>query len=113
MILRLLETIANEARESAGSDEGKLEKLLEERLDFHVKKLSDVTEERRKEEDGLFKERAKHITMDDLHDGFDSKVPYTLPVISLMQFPLKSSPVCSSKARTSPGYRQRKGKGNH
>jgi cell division cycle protein 37 len=49
MILRLLEMIAKEARETAGSDEGKLEKLLEERLEFHVKKLSDVTEERRKE----------------------------------------------------------------
>jgi cell division cycle protein 37 len=74
MILRLLETIANEARESAGSDEGKLEKLLEERLEFHVKKLSDVTEDRMKEKDELLKEKAKHITMDDLHDGFDSKV---------------------------------------
>ena len=74
MILRLLETIANEARERAGSDEGKLEKVLEERLDFHVKKLGDVTEERRKERDDLVEERAKHITMDDLHDGFDSKV---------------------------------------
>jgi len=73
MILRLLETIANEARESAGSDKDKLEKLLEERLDFHVKKLGDVTEERRKERDDLLQEKAKHITMDDLHDGFDSK----------------------------------------
>ena len=92
MILRLLETIANEARETAGSDEGKLEKLLEERLEFHVKKLSDVTEERRKEKDALLKEKAKHITMDDLHDGFNSKVPYSSLVISSTQFPLKSSP---------------------
>jgi hypothetical protein len=92
MILRLLETIANEARETAGSDEGKLEKLLEERLEFHVNKLSDVTEERRKEKDSLLKEKSKHITMDDLHDGFNSKVPYSSLVISLTQFPLKSSP---------------------
>jgi cell division cycle protein 37 len=74
MILRLLETIANEAREQVGSDQGKLEKTLEERLDFHVSKLSNFTEERRKETDALVKERAKHITMDDLHDGFNSKV---------------------------------------
>ncbi|KAI0004579.1 Cdc37 N terminal kinase binding-domain-containing protein [Russula compacta] len=73
MILRLLETIANEARERAGSDEGKLEKLLEERLDFHVNKLSSFTDERRKEKEDLLKEKAKHITMDDIHDGFDSK----------------------------------------
>ncbi|KAF8501054.1 Cdc37 N terminal kinase binding-domain-containing protein [Russula emetica] len=72
MILRLLEMIAKEARETAGSDEGKLEKLLEERLESHVEKLNDVTEERRKEKDALLKEKAKHITMDDLHDGFDS-----------------------------------------
>jgi cell division cycle protein 37 len=75
MILRLFETIANEAREKAGSDQGQLVKILEERLDFHVKKLSDVTEERRKEMDTLVKERSKHITMDDIYDGFDSKVP--------------------------------------
>jgi cell division cycle protein 37 len=100
MILRLLETIVNEARESAGSDEGKLEKLLEERLDFHVSKLGDVTEERRKEKEDLLKEKAKHITMDDLHDGFESKVTCSLAVISSMQFLLKSCPVCPCKART-------------
>ena len=92
MILRLLETIANEARETAGSDEGKLEKLLQERLEFHVNKLSDVTEERREEKDTLLKEKAKHITMDDLHDGFDSKVTGSLSAILSTQFPLKSSP---------------------
>jgi cell division cycle protein 37 len=112
MILRLLETIANEARETAGSDEGKLEKVLEERLEFHVKKLSDVTEERRKEKDALLQEKAKHITMDDIHDGFDSKVPYSSLVISSMQFRLSAPPVCSCKARTCPSYRQGKGKGN-
>jgi cell division cycle protein 37 len=75
MILRLLETIANEARETAGSDQGKLEKVLEERLEFHVNKLSDVTEERRKDKDALLREKSKHITMDDIHEGFESKVP--------------------------------------
>lgn len=92
MILRLLEKIASEARETAGSDEGKLEKVLEERLEFHLNKLSDVTEERRKEKDDLLRERAKHITMDDLHDGFDSKVPYSSLVITSTGFPLKFSP---------------------
>jgi cell division cycle protein 37 len=107
MILRLLETIANEAREGAGSDEGKLEKLLEERLDFHVNKLGDVTEERRKERDDLLHEKAKHITMDDIHDGFDSKVTCAHP--SSTRFPLKlARPVRSRKARTGTGHRQRK-----
>jgi hypothetical protein len=113
MILRLLETIANEAREGAGSDEGKLEKLLQERLEFHVKKLGDVTEERRMERDDLLKEKAKHITMDDIHDGFSSKVTCPSAVISSTQFTLKSSSVCSSKARTSPGYWRGKGKEYH
>jgi cell division cycle protein 37 len=98
MILRLLETIANEAREGAGSDDGKLEKLLGERLDFHVNKLSDFTEERRKEVDGLVNERAKHITMDDLHDGFESKVTCSSPSSRQRDPRSKSSSVCSSKA---------------
>jgi cell division cycle protein 37 len=112
MILRLLEIIAKEARETAGSDEGELEKLLTERLEFHVNKLSDVTEERREEKDALLKERAKHITMDDLHDGFDSKVPYSYHPLLSRQRNSRSSPppVHSCKARTSPSYRQRKGK---
>lgn len=74
MILTLFQTIAKEAREQAGSDTAKLDKLLEERLDFHVNKLSDVTEERRKERETLLKEKSKHITMDDLHEGFESQV---------------------------------------
>ena len=82
MILRLLETIANEARETAGSDQAKLENTLKERLGFHVQKLSDVTEERRREKDELLMEKSKHITMDDLHDGFDSKVGCSSSVIS-------------------------------
>jgi len=113
MILRLLETISNEARERAGSDEGKLEKLLEERLEFHAQKLGDVTEERKKERDDLLKEKAKLITMDDIHDGFNSKVTCSSAVISSTQFTLESSSVCSRKARTSPGYRRGKGKEHH
>ena len=74
MILTLLQTIAKEARERAESDTGKLDKLLEERLDFHLDKLSSFTEERRKERETLLKEKAKLITMDDLHEGFESKV---------------------------------------
>jgi cell division cycle protein 37 len=74
MILTLLQNIAKEAREQAESDTGKLDKLLEERLDFHLDKLSSVTEERRKERETLLKEKSKSITMDDLHEGFESKV---------------------------------------
>jgi cell division cycle protein 37 len=104
MVLRLLETIAKEARERAGSDQDKLQALLEEQLDFHVKKLSDVTEERRKEMEALLKEKAKHITMEDIHDGFESKVDAAF-ILFFFLFELMHpccSPVCSRKARTSP-----------
>ena len=74
MILGLLQTIAKEAQEQAESDKGKLDKVLEERLAFHLEKLGGITEERRQERDELVKERSKHITMDDLHEGFESKV---------------------------------------
>ena len=74
MILSLLQTIAKEAQEQSESDKGKLNKVLEERLEFHVNKLSGFTEERRKERDALLKEKSKQITMDDLHEGFESKV---------------------------------------
>jgi hypothetical protein len=113
MILRLLETIANEALERAGSGQGKLESILVERLDFHVNKLGEVTEERRKERDDLLKEKAKHITSDDIHDGFSSKVECSLALTSSTQFTHKSYPVCSCKARTSPGHWKGKGSEFH
>ncbi|KAH9169359.1 hypothetical protein EDB89DRAFT_1479657 [Lactarius sanguifluus] len=72
-ILTLLQAIAKEAQENTGSDTPKLDKLLEERLDFHTNKLSDITEERRKERDALLKEKSEHITMDDLHVCLESK----------------------------------------
>ncbi|KAH8990829.1 Cdc37 N terminal kinase binding-domain-containing protein [Lactarius akahatsu] len=73
-ILTLLQAIAKESQENTGSDTSKLDKLLEERLDFHTDKLSGITEERRKERDALLKEKFEHITMDDLHVGLESKV---------------------------------------
>ncbi|KAH9030494.1 Cdc37 N terminal kinase binding-domain-containing protein [Lactarius pseudohatsudake] len=84
-ILTLLQAIAKEAHENTGSDTSKLDKLLEERLDFHTDKLSGITEERRKERDALLKEKSEHITMDDLHVGLESKYvpakPAPAPVI--------------------------------
>ncbi|KAH9048894.1 Cdc37 N terminal kinase binding-domain-containing protein [Lactarius hengduanensis] len=84
-ILTLLQAIAKEAHENTGSDTSKLDKLLEERLDFHTDKLSSITEERRKERDALLKKKSEHITMDDLHVGLESKYvpakPDPAPVI--------------------------------
>jgi len=105
MILTLLQTIAKEAREQAESDTGKLDKLLEERLDFHLNKLSGITEERRKERDTLLKEKSKQITMDDLHEGFESKVSWLFFLRSGNPFNSLST-VRSRKTRTFPGDNQ-------
>ncbi|KAH9049985.1 Cdc37 N terminal kinase binding-domain-containing protein [Lactarius hengduanensis] len=106
MILTLLQNIAKEAQENAGSDTAKLDKLLEERLDFHANKLSSITEERRKERDTLLKEKSKLITMDDLHEGFESKYvpakPEPAPVINkTTQIELLNAPSTSSAPSTS------------
>ncbi|KAH9042195.1 Cdc37 N terminal kinase binding-domain-containing protein [Lactarius pseudohatsudake] len=106
MILTLLQNIAKEAQENAGSDTAKLDKLLEERLDFHANKLSSITEERREERDTLLKEKSKHITMDDLHEGFESKYvpakPEPAPVINkTTQIELLNAPSTSSAPSTS------------
>ena len=74
MVLRLLEVIAKEAKDGAGDNESRLPGLLEQRLEFHVQKLGDVTSERRNELEELVQEKARHITMDDMHEGFESKV---------------------------------------
>lgn len=74
MLLQLLEPLAVEAREKAAGDQDKLVALLEEKLAFHVTKLGEVTEERRKEMEELLKEKAKHITAEDIHEGWESKV---------------------------------------
>jgi hypothetical protein len=92
----LLQTIAKEAQEQAESDKGKLlNKVLEERLVFHLEKLGGITEERRQERDALVKarEKSKHITMNDLHEGFESKVITswsfleTFPTLSTVRSP--------------------------
>lgn len=74
MLLQLLEPLAVEAREKAAGDQDKLVALLEENLAFHVTKLGEVTEEKRKEMEELLKEKAKHITAEDIHEGWESKV---------------------------------------
>ncbi|KAA1469909.1 hypothetical protein DENSPDRAFT_835596 [Dentipellis sp. KUC8613] len=75
MVLKLLEAVAAEARGKAGDDKdgAKLGALLADGVKFHVGKLGEVTEERRREMEELLKEKAKHITSEDLHEGFESK----------------------------------------
>jgi cell division cycle protein 37 len=59
----------------------------------------------------LVKERAKHITMDDLHDGFNSKVACSSPGISSTQFPLSHPQYIPAKPEPPPVIGKEKGKG--
>ncbi|KZV73826.1 hypothetical protein PENSPDRAFT_626816 [Peniophora sp. CONT] len=78
MIRRLLEVVATEAREDvdkAGKkgDEEKLGEVIREKLAGHIEKLGGVVETSKKEKDELEEEKKKTITMDDMHEGWDSK----------------------------------------
>lgn len=73
MILNLLEQVAAQAREKAAGDQEKLGKLLEDGVGGHVQKLGEEIAKLKRELDGLYKEKAKHITTEDIHEGFDSK----------------------------------------
>jgi hypothetical protein len=73
MVLNLLLTVGQEAKKAAvdGGDAGaKLQGLLDE----HVVKLGKHTEGLEKELETEEKEQKKHITSEDIHDGFDNKV---------------------------------------
>ena len=80
---------------------------LEERLEFHVNKLSGITEEHRQERDVLLKEKSEHITMDDLYDGSKFKVIYSFGGSFFILVTLSTIPtVCSLKTRTCPSDTQ-------
>ena len=81
MLLNLLSKVSQEAKEkvkadgvSEGEKNEKIGGVLEEKMKYHVKNLGEMIEKDKKEVEGLVKEQKKHITSDDLHDGFDSKV---------------------------------------
>ena len=81
MLLNLLSKVSGDAKEKVkedGAPEGekkeKIGALLTEGMAYHVKNLGEMIEKDKKELESLLKEQKKHITSDDLHDGFDSKV---------------------------------------
>jgi cell division cycle protein 37 len=84
MVLDLLRQVSSKAREEVGSNasltteekEEKMEKFLVEGVGFHVGKLKETIEEDKDKLEYELKEQKKHITSDDLHDGFSSKVRY-------------------------------------
>ncbi|KAI0320533.1 Cdc37 N terminal kinase binding-domain-containing protein [Amylostereum chailletii] len=100
MILKLLEAVAGEARDATGTgaDEDKLATALVERLAHHVKKLGEVIAERQTELDELNKEKNKHITSDDMHEGWESKYVPAKPEPPPVVKPSKSKGKGKAKA---------------
>ncbi|KAI0031079.1 Cdc37 N terminal kinase binding-domain-containing protein [Vararia minispora EC-137] len=74
MVLRLLEAVGREAAGDApGPENEKLGERLVERLKGHIEKLSGVIEASKKEKAELEAEKKKHITMEDMKEGWESK----------------------------------------
>ncbi|KAF8967018.1 hsp90-like protein [Flammula alnicola] len=95
MLLSLLKMVGEKAREKvkeaglleADKDE-RLTKELAAEMAVHVKQLGETIEKDKKELETEEAEQKKHITMDDLHEGFESK--YVAPTPAPPPVPIKS-----------------------
>jgi hypothetical protein len=81
MVLSLLKMVSEKAKEKVkqsdfvgAEKEARLAKELGVEVATHVQQLGDTIDKNQKELDEELKEQRKHITSDDLHEGFDSKV---------------------------------------
>lgn len=81
MLLSLLTMVSEKAKEKLkeghrpGEDIAqKLAKELAAEMSTHVKQLSETIDRDQKELEEEEREQKRHITMDDLHEGFESKV---------------------------------------
>lgn len=87
MILSLLNQVADEAKNALkdssiveSEKEEKLVKGLSDGVLRHIKGLKETIQKEEKELETEEKEQKKHITMDDLHDGFDTHYVPPKPV---------------------------------
>jgi cell division cycle protein 37 len=84
MLLSLLNMVTEKAKQRVqdaglvGDAEKKerLEKELQAEMKMHVKQLTETIEKDQQELDHEEAEKRKKITMDDIHEGFDSKVSH-------------------------------------
>jgi hypothetical protein len=75
MVLSLLLQVSEEAKKAAqGKGEEVVGSKVKEGLQKHLVQLGEHTEKLRKDLAVEEKEQKKHITSEDMHDGFDSKV---------------------------------------
>ena len=81
--------------------EEKLTKELKKEMEFHVNNLAETIEKDTKELEKEEGEQKKHITMDDLHDGFESKVSGMYgPIVAIFILTFSSYTVCTAGTRT-------------
>ena len=81
MVLSLLKMVSEKAKDKVketdvvgAEKDARLAKELAVEVATHVQQLGDTIDKNQKELDDELKEQKKHITSDDLHEGFDSKV---------------------------------------
>lgn len=85
MVLSLLKMVSEKAKDNVkradvvgAEKDARLAKELGVEVATHVQQLGDTIDKNQKELDEERKEQKKHITSDDLHQGFDSKVSRSL-----------------------------------
>lgn len=76
MVLSLLLQVGDDAKKG---DEAEIGGKLKALLDGHIRELGKRTKDLQKELDTEEKEQKKHITSEDIHDGFDNKVTILHP----------------------------------
>jgi len=108
MLLSLLEMVGSKAKDAvkeAGVGEAEKEERLSKELgklmEFHVNNLSETIEKDTKELEKEGAEQKKHITMDDLHEGFESKVKGYICLGDFLILIFSSYAVCTTNTRTS------------
>lgn len=123
MLLSLLKMVTEKVKqrvEEAGLvDEARkqerLEKELQDEMQMHVKQLTETIAKDQQELEDEDAERKKKITMEDLHEGFDSKVMYKSLYSSCYPLSHPSFQYVPPKAEPAPvpvkGVSDRKGKG--
>ncbi|KAJ3506570.1 hypothetical protein NLJ89_g6797 [Agrocybe chaxingu] len=96
MLLSLLKMVGEKAKEKVKEDglleadkEKRLTKELIVEMEMHVKQLGETIDRDRKEMEEEIHEQKKHITMDDLHEGFENK--YVPPKPAPPPIPLTKS----------------------
>lgn len=83
MVLSLLLQVSEEAKKAgSGKDEEVVGNKMKEELQKHLKQLGEHNEQLRKDLETEEKEQKKHITSEDIHDGFDSKVGFPCNCLS-------------------------------